>query len=144
MYDKSLAHFNGDIYKALRQSLQNRCYNIQFMNQGDLDSILDCYQISYLESQSELDLVHKILKHEYSSNILEHLSLSIPEKQTQKKRKKQRLLVKESMMKEELAYNKNLKTAWPPIISNDVIQHCANDYIQGTNLQEPHACCCCS
>ena len=39
MYDKFLAHFNGDIYKALRQSLQSRCYNIQFMNQGDLYSI---------------------------------------------------------------------------------------------------------
>ena len=47
-------------------------------------------------------------------------------------------------MKEELAYNKNLKTAWPPIISNDVIQHGANDYIQGTSLQEPHASCFCS
>jgi hypothetical protein len=50
-YNKSLAFFNGDIYNALHQSLQNRCYNIQFMNQNDIYSILDCYQISYLKSQ---------------------------------------------------------------------------------------------
>ena len=47
-------------------------------------------------------------------------------------------------MKEELVYNKKLKSTWPPNISSDVIQHCTNNYMQGTKLQQPHACCCCS
>ena len=143
-YDKSLAFFDGDIYNALQQSLRNRCYNIQFMDRNDIYSILDCYQISYLESQPELDLIHKILKHEYSSIILEHLTLSIPAKQKQKKQKTQRLQKKESIMNEQLAYNKDIRSTWPPNISNNVIQHCTDSYMQGTNLQQPHTCCCCS
>jgi len=143
-YDKSLAFFNGDIYNVLQQSLQNRCYNVQFMNRHDIYSILDCYQIPYLESQSDLDLIHKILKHEYSSDILEQLSLSIPAKQKQKQKKLQRSLKKESIMNAQLADNKNIKSTWPPIISNDVVEHCTNNYMQGTNLQQPDTCCCCS
>ena len=47
-------------------------------------------------------------------------------------------------MNEQLAYNKDIRSTWPPNISNNVIQHCTDSYMQGTNLQQPHTCCCCS
>ena len=143
-YSKSLKFFGNNTYLALKQSLENRYYNIQFMNRSDLQLILDCYQIQYHESQSDCDLVLRILKHEYTVDVIQKLSAWNSTDHQSLQRKAIRTSRQITMFSDSLQSNDVIKESWPDLIDIDTIQDCTNKYMNATNLLQPKICCCCT
>ena len=106
-----------------------------------LDVCLSLHTFDCISDEPRVCLIDKIIRSEYGEHIISFLAMQRQSRADQQKA--ERKAIRLQSVQNAIAFEKEIKQAWPRVIKEDVVFQCLEDYRLGSVWCPPLVCCVC-